>query len=312
LISEIQSAATGHRTAAYVALAAVCILWGTTYLGIRISIETIPPLYLIATRYTISGAILLLGARLAGARIPSGRELAATSAGGIIAIGIGNGFLAIAETWVPSGLAALFYTTCPFWMVGIDALLPQGRKPLGLTLQGLLVGVTGVLFLVIPAARHEGFHGGTFTGFVVLQISAAGWVTGSLLQKRVRTNVQPFISGAVQQLAAGLAMFIPAMLFEHPPVAVSTRSELAVAYLVVFGSLIGFSSFMYCMVRLPVAIVSVYTFVNPIVAVFLGWLFFREPFGYRELVAMLIVFVGVAIVKWSESRSTVSATPATI
>ena len=291
----------------YLALAAVCILWGTTYLGIRISLETIPPLYLIAIRYTISGAILLIGARIAGVHIPQGRELLATSVCGIIGIGVGNGFLAIAETWIPSGLAALFYTTCPFWMVGIDALLPHGRKPLSSTLQGLLVGVAGVLFLVVPAARHEGFHGGTFTGFLILQLSAAGWVTGALLQKRVATQVHPFINGAVQQLAAGIAMFIPAALFEHAPAAVSTRSELAVAYLIVFGSLIGFSSFIYCMARLPVAIVSVYTFVNPVVAVFLGWLFFREHFGYRELVAMMIVFAGIAIVKWSESRLAIPA-----
>ena len=302
MITIGQSAAREHRTASYLALAAVCILWGTTYLGIRIAIETLPPLYLIAIRYTISGGILLLGAWIARVRLPSGRELAATSVCGVVAIGIGNGFLAIAETWVPSGLAALFYTTCPFWMVGIDALLPHGRRPLGSTIQGLLVGVAGVLFLVVPAARHEGFHGGTFTGFLVLQISAAGWITGSLFQKRVPTRVHPFVTGAVQQLAAGLAMFIPAVMFEHPPANVSLRSELALAYLVVFGSIVGFSSFVYCMARLPVAIVSVYTFVNPGVAVFLGWLFFREPFGYRELLAMLIVFAGIAIVKWSESR----------
>jgi drug/metabolite transporter (DMT)-like permease len=127
LITIGQSAAREHRTASYLALAAVCILWGTTYLGIRIAIETLPPLYLIAIRYTISGGILLLGARIARVRLPSGRELAATSVCGVVAIGIGNGFLAIAETWVPSGLAALFYTTCPFWMVGIDALLPHGK-----------------------------------------------------------------------------------------------------------------------------------------------------------------------------------------
>jgi drug/metabolite transporter (DMT)-like permease len=287
----------------YLALAAVCILWGTTYLGIRISLETMPPLYLIAIRYTISGAILLAGARLAGAHLPAGRELLQTAAFGIICIGVGNGFLAYAETWIPSGLAALFYTTCPFWMVGVDALLPHGRRPLGLTIQGLLVGVAGVLFLVLPAARHEGLRGGTVTGFVVLQISAAGWVLGALLQRRVRARAQPFISGAVQQLAAGLAMFLLAGMFEHPPAHVSTRSALAVVYLIVFGSLIGFSSFIYCMTRLPVAIVSIYTFVNPVVAVFLGWLFFREPFGYRELFAMLIIFAGIAIVKWSETRS---------
>jgi drug/metabolite transporter (DMT)-like permease len=291
----------GPHRLKYIALAGVCILWGTTYLGIRISLESLPPFYLIAIRYTISGAILLTACKLAGAAMPSGRELLLTGAYGAICIGIGNGFLAIAELWIPSGLAALFYTTAPFWMVGIDALLPGGRKPRPSTLAGLVIGLTGVVFLVLPAARHEGIRGATFTGFLVLQLSAAGWVLGSLLQKRVPTRSLAVVTGAVQQLAAGLVMFVPAAIFERAPHAVSTRSVLAVAYLVVFGSLIGYTAFIYSMSRLPVALVSVYTFVNPLVAVFLGWLFFREPFGWREFAAMCIIFAGVFAVKLSES-----------
>ena len=199
-------------------------------------------------------------------------------------------------------MAALVYTTCPFWMVGIDAILPAGRKPVTSTIGGLLLGLAGVLFLIIPSALKEGSHGAAVTGFLVLQLSAAGWVLGALLQKRVAVKAQPLVSGAIQQLAAGLAMFIPATIFEHVPAVISARSGWAVAYLVLFGSVIGFSSFIYSMARLPVAIVSVYTFVNPIVAVFLGFLFFREPFGFRELIAMLIIFAGIAAVKWSESR----------
>lgn len=210
--------------------------------------------------------------------------------------------LAIAELWIPSGLAALFYTTSPFWMVGIDALLPGGVKPLASTLGGLAIGLVGVVFLIAPAALHEGFASRTLAAFLLLQISAVGWVLGSLLQKRVRTRSQPFVSGAVQQLAAGIAVFVPAIAFEKVPHVITMRSSLAVAYLVVFGSLVGFSSFIYSMSRLPVAIVSIYTFVNPVVAVFLGWLFFREPFGYRELVPMIIIFAGVALVRWSESN----------
>jgi drug/metabolite transporter (DMT)-like permease len=291
------------RTIAYVALAAVCVLWGTTYLGIRISLESLPPLYLIAIRYTISGTILIVACKLAGTTLPGRRELLLTALYGAVCIGIGNGFLAIAEVWVPSGLAALFYTTAPFWMVGLDALLPGGRKPMAGTLGGLVTGLAGVVFLVLPAALREGFRGGTFTGFLVLQLSAVGWVAGSLLQRRVVTRAKPVVIGAVQQLAAGLVMFVPAAIFERAPHAVSTRSLLAIGYLVVFGSLIGFTAFIYSMVRLPVAIVSVYTFVNPIVAVFLGWLFFREPFGWRECAAMTIIFAGIFVVRVSESSS---------
>jgi drug/metabolite transporter (DMT)-like permease len=292
------------RAYAYAALASVCLLWGTTYLAIRISLEALPPFYLIAIRYTISGGALLLAAALFGAPVPRGRELLQTAACGVVCIGIGNGFLALAELRVPSGLAALIYTTCPFWMAGIDALLPGGKAPRAASVWGLAVGSVGVLFLVLPGVVREGIGGGSLVGFLILQVSVVGWTAGALLQKRVKTRSSPLVLGAVQQLAAGLAMFVPAAIFEKAPSAIALRPGLAVVYLIVFGSFVGFSSFIYAMTRLPVALVSIYTFVNPIVAVFLGWLFYREPFGRREFVAMVVIFAGVALVKRSESRAT--------
>jgi drug/metabolite transporter (DMT)-like permease len=296
-----------HRLA-YAALVAVCFFWGTTYLGIRIALETIPPIYLIAIRYVISGSILLLAAALGGFHIPRGRELLYTGICGVICIGIGNSFLALSELLIPSGLAALFYTTAPFLMVGIDAILPGGKRPLLSTLAGLCIGLIGVAILVLPAARREGLSGHTVSGFLLLELSAVGWVLGALLQKRVASRALPFVNGAVQQLAAGLSLFLPAAPFEKFPHAVSLRSELAVVYLIIFGSIVGFTSFIYSMTHLPVAIVSIYTFVNPVVAILLGWLFFREPFGTPELTAMLIIFLGIALVRWSEAnrRSTVT------
>jgi drug/metabolite transporter (DMT)-like permease len=304
--ADATASALRHDRIAYAALIVVCLLWGTTYLGIRIALESLPPVYLIAIRYTISGSILLIAAAFGGFYLPRGRELFYTAVYGIICIGVGNTLLAIAELVIPSGLAALFYTTSPFWMVGIDSILPGGQRPLLSTLAGLIVGVTGVVFLVLPAILHEGFHGHTFTGFLLLEIAAVGWVFGSLLQKRVVVRAAPFVTGAVQQLAAGLALFLPAAKFEKLPHTISLRSELAIAYLVVFGSIIGYTAFIYSITRLPVAIVSIYTFVNPIVAIFLGWLFFREPFGFRELGAMLIIFIGIALVRWSEASRRLS------
>jgi drug/metabolite transporter (DMT)-like permease len=304
--ADANGAQLQHDRLAYSALAVVCFFWGTTYLGIRIALETLPPVYLIAIRYTISGGILLVAAALGGFRLPRGRELFYTAICGIICIGIGNTLLAIAELLIPSGLAALFYTTGPFWMIGIDALLPQGKRPLISTLAGLSVGLVGVAFLVLPAAKHEGLRGNTLSGFLLLQLAAAGWVLGSLLQKRVPARCPPFVSGAVQQLAAGLALFLPAVKFEKLPHTVSLRSELAIGYLVVFGSIVGYTAFIYSMTHLPVALVSIYSFVNPAVAILLGWLFFREPFGFRELAAMLVIFIGIALVRWSEASRRLS------
>jgi drug/metabolite transporter (DMT)-like permease len=286
---------------AYVALAIVCFFWGTTYLGIRVSLEGIAPFYLIAIRYVISGGVLLLAAALAGMKLPQGRELGRTSVCGIVCITIGNGALVFAELYIPTGLAALFYTTAPFWMVGVDALLPHGTKPLATTLGGLLVGVLGVAFLVYPAAVHEGFGGRTLPGFLILQLSVAAWVTGALLQKRIATQSPPLVTGAVQQFAAGLAAFVLAALFEKAPHHLAMRPAIALIYLISIGSIVGYTAFIYAMARLPVAVVSIYMFVNPVVAVFLGYLFFREPFGYRAALAMLIIFAGIAFVRWSET-----------
>ena len=288
------------------ALVAVCFFWGTTYLTIRIGLETLPPASLIGIRYLISGCILLIAARLAGIAIPRGRELWLTALCGVIGIGIGNTFLALAELRIPSGSAALFYTTAPFWMVGMDALLPAGRKPLATTLVGLAIGMLGVAYLIYPAAIEEGLSGKTWPGFLLIQVSVAGWTLGSLLQKRVHSHAPPFVSGAVQQLAAGAVCAVLALSFETMPARVGTRATLAVAYLVVFGSIVGYSAFIYVVKKLPVAIVSIYYFVNPVVAVLLGWVFFREPFGLRSAFAMVIIFAGIGIVRWSERSKTPS------
>ena len=244
----------------------------------------------------------MLGGLAARTRMPGVREWLLTALCGAICIGVGNGLLAIAEQSIPSGLAALMYTTVPFWMIGIDSLLPGGAKPRVATVRGLLVGLLGVAVLILPAALREGWHGRMVSGFLILQLSAVGWILGSLLQKRVKTRASPFLTGAIQQISAGLVMFVPAGFLEKLPSSITARSEWAVAYLIVFGSLIGFTAFIYSMARLPVALVSIYTFVNPIVAVLLGSLFFTEPFGWRELISMAVIFSGIALVKRSETH----------
>jgi drug/metabolite transporter (DMT)-like permease len=282
---------------AYLALAAVCFFWGTTYLGIRIAVETIQPAVLMFLRYTISGIILLVVAYSSKAHLPSGRELWHTALYGVIIIGMGTGCLVFAEQWVPSGLAAVFITLSPFWMIGIDALIPGGERLHGPTLFAMLVGLAGTTLLVAPEIIREGFGGPLLRGFVVLQIGAVGWCFGSILQRRHQTKAHPVVSGAVQQLATGLAFAVPALFLRPHPSAWSARSIWAVAYLVVFGSIVGYSAYIIALERLPVSVVSIYNYVNPVIAVFLGWLFFREHIGLQETAAMLIIFFGVALVK---------------
>ncbi|HEX4593331.1 MAG TPA: EamA family transporter [Bryobacteraceae bacterium] len=284
---------------AYLALAAVCFFWGTTYLGIRMALESVPPLMLVSLRYLVSGTALLIVAFFAKARLPRGRELFYTALFGVIIIGIGNGCLAFAELWVPSGLAALFITTTPFWMIGIEALIPGGARLHGPTLFGMLVGFAGTLLLVLPSAIQQGFSGPILQGFLLLQFGCCGWAFGSILQRRHTTTVHPVVSGAVQQLATGLTFLGPALLTRTQPIHWSGRGIGAIIYLITFGSVVGYSAYLYALDKLPVSIVSIYTYVNPIVALFLGWLIYSEPVGWHELAAMLIIFLGVTLVKRS-------------
>jgi drug/metabolite transporter (DMT)-like permease len=277
----------------------VCLFWGTTYLGIRVGLESFTPAMLMCLRYLISGILMLIGAWLAGAHLPRGRELWRTALYGALTIGMGTGSLALAEVWIPSGLAALIVSTQPFWMVGVEALTPGGARLHFPAVRGMLVGLAGVGFLIAPAAVASATDSqALLKGFVTLQIGAAVWSVGSIAQRRLATRAHPIVSGAVQQFATGLAFVIPALLQSRTAVW-DAKGIGAVVYLAIFGGVIGYSAFIFSMDRLPVALVSIYTYVNPIIAVLLGWLFYREAFGWREVVAMLIIFAGVAMVKQS-------------
>ncbi len=275
----------------------VCIFWGTTYLGIRVALESFSPVALMGIRYTASGGVMLIVARIMGVHLPRGRELWQTALFGVFALGIGTGTLSWAELTIPSGLAALFCTTSPFWMVGIEALMPEGEPLHWPTILGMLVGLGGVVFLVARTAfGPNSATQGMVMAFVLLQIGLGAWAVGSILQRKQTSKAHPFVSGAVQQLATGLAFLLATLIF-HPRMNWNARGIGAVAYLAVFGGIVGYSAFVYTMAHLPIAIASIYNYVNPLVAVALGWLFFREPFGVRECIAMALIFIGVAIVK---------------
>lgn len=290
------------------ALICVCIFWGTTYLGFRVALDHLGPATIVCIRNFISGGLLVAWAAWQRKQFPRGRDLWLTSLYGILTIGIGNGTLAVAELWTPTGLASLFITTGPFLYAGMDAMMPGGEKLHGPTILGLLVGFLGVLGLVAPAAwalltggQFES-GGGIVLGFLVLQFSGASWALGSLLQRNRKVNVHPFVLAGVQQVATGIAFVIPALL-EPQQAEWNARGLGAVVYLAIFGGIVGYGCYMTALSRLPLAIVSIYTYINPVVAVFLGWFAYREPFGLREAAAMLVIFVGV----WLVRRASVAA-----
>ncbi len=265
------------------------------------ALESFTPVTLVCFRYLTSGTLMLIVAAISGWHIPRGRELWLTAFYGVVTLGIGNGCLAFAEQWVPSGLAALFVTTSPFWLVGTEALAPRGEPLHAPTIKGMLVGAAGVAFLVAPAAVGFETNRAVIGAFLLLQFGCAGWSIGSIAQRKTPSQAHPFVSGAVQQLATGMVYAIPAAV-RHDPIHWSACGIGAVIYLMIFGSIIGYSAYVFAMDRLPVAIASIYTYVNPIVAVILGSLLYSEPFGVREGIAMVIIFIGVAMVKRAGKR----------
>ena len=275
----------------------MCFFWGTTYLGIRMSLETFPPLMLVTIRYVISGSILVLYAAARGLYIPRGRELATACFSGFLILSIGNGALVFAEVIIPSGIAGLIITISPFWMVGVEALLPGGERLHAPTIGGMAVGLFGASLLFTSDLGAHAIDRNLLHGFFMLQIGMAGWSFGSIYQRRQTGKAHSVIAGGVQQLAAGLILAPFAALIPPHQVHWSVRGVTALLYLVVFGSVVGYSAYIYALDRLPVAIVSVYPYINAVVAVTLGWLFYRERFGMREAAAMAVIFASVAAVK---------------
>ncbi len=266
------------------------------------ALESFPPAVVVASRFIISGSLLLAFALLRGQTLPPTREIWRTAFFGFLILGLGNGSLAYAELLIPSGLASLFITISPFWLVGLESLMPGGEKLHGPTIAGMVVGFMGTALLVTPDFNHAGGNWALLSGFAITQFGTAAWCSGSILQKRYGSQSSTWLSLGIQQLAGGLS-FIPIALLSPHQIHWSIRGEAAILYLVVFGSWVGYTAYIYGLAKFPIAIFSTYPYINCVVAVTLGWLVYREPFGIKEAVAMLIIFTGVAIVKWQSGKS---------
>lgn len=287
---------------AYLAWIAVCLIWGTTYLGIRIALETIPPLLMAAIRWIVAGTLLIAVLRLRGERMPDRREWPALTLLGILLLGFGNGAVVWAELTVPSGLTAVLVATSPFWMVGIDAMMADGERLTLRRVLGLIVGFGGIVMLVWPEIR-VGEGGRAFLGGVIAaQIACVGWAIGSsYARQRGRGHARDenvLATAAFEMLFGGIALLIVSLaMAETSRLAFSSRSAGALLYLIFVGAIAGFSAYAYALKHLPVATVSLYAYVNPIIAVVLGTLILHEPFNARMALAAAIVLTGVMLVR---------------
>ena len=284
---------------AYVAWIAICVIWGTTYLAIRIGLDALPPALMGGVRWTVASVLLSLVVIAKGERLPgpdSWRDLAVQ---GVLMLGFGNGCVNWAEQYVPSGLAAVIIATAPFFMAGVEALFSDGERLSGMAFCGLVVGFAGILVLLWPDLGFRNAADIHFLGGVAaLQVACLGWAIGSSYSKRHRHPGQSVLGQtAVQMMTGGLIMFAVGTLSgEWSRVQYSGHGVAAIAYLILVGSLGGFVSYVYALKHLPVTLVSLYAYVNPLIAVILGAATLGEPFGVRTLVAMAIVFAGIALV----------------
>lgn len=284
---------------AWAALWAVYLLWGSTYLGISVAGDTIPAFFAVSTRFLIAGG--LLAAWIAVRRGRSAfrvrrRELAAAALIGLLLPGA-NGILFLAERTVPTGLASLIIASVPLLVVLMR--LAGGERPPTLAIAGVLIGFGGVAILFHP----EG--GATWWGIGLAGLSAIAWALGSYLSSRIPLPQDAIVATTYEMLAGGL-LLLPVGLAEHPqPGSFSARSLLAFAYLVVFGSVIGYTAYVWLLHHAPLGTVSTYAYVNPVVAIALGVLFLDEHVSARVAVGAAVVLGSVAIVVRRESDAAV-------
>jgi len=289
---------------AFGAFLTVCVVWGTTYLGIRVAVESLPPVLLTGVRYTVAGVFLIALLRIRGERIPRDpRTLANITIVALLLIGVGNLALVWAEQWVPSGTAALLVATAPFWATVLDALRRDGERIRFGRIIGILVGFAGVALLVAPSGAGHGLESRFLVGALVIEIGAFAWQGGSVYAKHSLEEVPPLMSAALQALIGGVLLDIIGLAIgEAPRFHPTTRSLIALIYLTVFGSIIGYSAYTYALSKIRVTTVSLHTYVNPIVAVILGWLILNERLTWVSIAAMAIILSGMALVQLTRAQ----------
>jgi drug/metabolite transporter (DMT)-like permease len=319
MASALRQVRSGTATPAariWLALGTVYLVWGSTYLGIKFAIETMPPLLMGSLRFLAAGGVLYILAirqgNSAGDRPGSRQWMAALAIGAALLVG-GNGGVILAEQYIPTGVAALFVATAPLWMAIIDRVI-FGRRLPPLVIAGLVIGFGGVAFMIgSPGSGHINLFG------AALALAAPlCWAGGSVFTRHVKLPVRPLLAASMEMLWAGVLFGVWSLasgeLGRVHWQGISRASWLALLYLIVFGSLVGFSAYVWLLRSAPLSLVSTYAYVNPVVAVVLGAIFIGEALTPRVLIAGSIILAAVALIVVARNRAAAAtartATPA--
>lgn len=295
-----------NRVRVLIAFAAVYVIWGSTYLFIKYAIDTIPPFLLGGTRFVVAGAVLYAIARWRGDARPTAHDWRSATITGVLMLALGNGAVVFAELTVPTGVVALIVSTVPIWIVLLDWFRPLGVRPRNAVFAGLALGLAGMVILIGPRAIVGEGHVDE-VGALVLFVGSLGWALGSILTRGSAHPSSKLVYAALQMFAGGAAMLAASFILREPGSfslgAVSVRSMLSWVYLVFAGSLIGFTAYVYLLSAVSATKAATYAYVNPIIAVLLGWSFAGESIGWRTIVAATVILAGVAIITSTHSPS---------
>jgi drug/metabolite transporter (DMT)-like permease len=274
--------------AVVVALLTVYLVWGSTYLGIRFALESFPPFFFAGIRFAVAGLLLYAWLRMRGAAPPSARQWGAAFLLGLLLLTVGNGGVVYAQQWVGSALAATMVATLPLWAALFAGL--WGRWPRGLEWLGLAIGFLGIVLL-----NREGDFAANPLMALLLIVASASWAFGSLYSRRI--DIAPGMMNAATQMLAGGIWLLSISLVRGETLAVtpSLKAMLAVAYLIVFGSLVAFSAYVWLVANVKPTVATSYAYVNPVVALMLGMTFAGERLGAVGFVAMAMILAGVAL-----------------
>jgi len=289
------------------AFAALYLIWGSTYLAILIAIKSIPPFLMAGGRFITAGLILYSWCRLQGEATPDIKSIGNISLSGFLLLFVGNCGLVWVEQYLPSGFAAIVIATVPLWFVILDKRQWKFHFANKQIIIGLLIGFAGILSLFAGKSSIN-FSGNKMQliSFFVLVTGSISWATGSLYSKYKKSNGSNGMKASIQMMVAGLASLIVSLFsgeLQHFAWSnVSAQAIMAVIYLITFGSLIGYMSFVWLMTVRPPSLVGTYAYVNPVVAVFLGWLIANEQITWHQVIALIIILAGVIIVNFSKEK----------